>query len=58
MLRVNPTDREIAEFEDGCQKQVEKRKMERSARIANLAVRYAERRDAGRFLRFVARNYM
>ena len=58
MIRINTTDREIAEFEDGGQKQVGKRKMDRGARITNLAVRYAEHHDAGRFPRGVAWNYI
>ena len=54
----NPTDREIAEFEDGGQKQVEKRQMERNARISNISVRYADHGDKERLLRGIAWNYM
>ena len=53
-----PTDREIAEFEDGGQKQVEKRQMERNARISTLSVRYADHGDKETILRGIAWNYM
>ena len=52
------TDRETAELEAGGAKNVEKRQEDRDARIATLAVRFADDGDVGRPLRGIARNYM
>ena len=43
------TDREVTEIEDGRRKELEKRKMGRNGRLANLVARYADRSDVGRF---------